>query len=100
MLVVEDDSRQLESITRLLEHESVRIVGVRSAAEALAKLQQSTFEKCASTIDGVDSVIGNKSQRTVLQRRRFQIAVGMGGCHRVRASKRNPLWRLSPQRSS
>ncbi len=44
VLVVEDDSRQLESITRLLEHEGVRIVGVRSAAEALAKLQQSTFD--------------------------------------------------------
>ncbi|MEO7114712.1 MAG: response regulator [Caldimonas sp.] len=44
VLVVEDDSRQLESITRLLELEDVRIVGVRTAAEALAKLQESTFD--------------------------------------------------------
>jgi CheY-like chemotaxis protein/signal transduction histidine kinase len=44
VLVVEDDARQLESISRLLEHEEVRIVGVASGSEALAKLQASTFD--------------------------------------------------------
>ena len=44
VLVVEDDARQLESITRLLEHADVRIVGVASGAEALARLQASTFD--------------------------------------------------------
>jgi signal transduction histidine kinase/DNA-binding response OmpR family regulator len=44
VLVVEDDARQLESITRLLEHEDVRIVGVASATDALARLRDTTFD--------------------------------------------------------
>jgi len=44
VLVVEDDARQLESITRLLELEDVRIVGVSSGSEALTRLQASTFD--------------------------------------------------------
>ena len=42
--MVEDDARQLESITRLLEHEDVRIVGVASGTEALTQLQTATFD--------------------------------------------------------
>ena len=42
--MVEDDARQLESITRLLEHEDVRIVGVASATDALARLRDTTFD--------------------------------------------------------
>ena len=44
VLVVEDDARQLESISRLLANEEVRIVGVATGAEALERLQLSTFD--------------------------------------------------------
>ena len=44
VLVVEDDARQLESITQLLGHQDVRIVGVVSGKEALEQLQSATFD--------------------------------------------------------
>ena len=44
VLVVEDDERQRESIRQLLQNEDVRITGVHNAAEALARLRQTTFD--------------------------------------------------------
>ena len=44
VLVVEDDERQRESIGQLLATGEVQIVGVESAAAALAELQSSTFD--------------------------------------------------------
>ncbi len=44
VLVVEDDQRQLDSIRELLDSEDVEIVGVSSAADALAKLRDTTFD--------------------------------------------------------
>ncbi|NVJ21905.1 response regulator [Myxococcus sp. AM011] len=43
VLVVEDDTRQRESIEKLLESEDVRIDGVATATEALELLKQNTF---------------------------------------------------------
>ena len=44
VLVVEDDPRQLDSIQQLLGSQDVSITGVATAAEALAKLQATTFD--------------------------------------------------------
>ena len=44
VLVVEDDERQLESIRLLLQNDGVEIVGAKQASEALAHLQQTTFD--------------------------------------------------------
>ncbi len=44
VLVVEDDARQLDSIRHLLDSDDVEIVGVSSAADALAKLREATFD--------------------------------------------------------
>jgi len=44
VLVVEDDMAQLESLCKLLTSQDVETVGVRSAAECLEKLKQSTFD--------------------------------------------------------
>jgi signal transduction histidine kinase/DNA-binding response OmpR family regulator len=44
VLVVEDDPRQLDSIQQLLGSQDVSITGVATAAEALAKLQTTTFD--------------------------------------------------------
>ena len=44
VLVVEDDPRQLDSIQQLLGSQDVSITGVATAAEALSKLQATTFD--------------------------------------------------------
>jgi CheY-like chemotaxis protein/CHASE3 domain sensor protein len=44
VLVVEDDERQRESIRQLLQNDDVQITGVRTAAEALARLRETTFD--------------------------------------------------------
>lgn len=44
VLVVEDDARQRESIHQLLVAGDVQIVGVETAAQALAQLQAATFD--------------------------------------------------------
>jgi CheY-like chemotaxis protein/CHASE3 domain sensor protein len=44
VLVVEDDERQRESIQQLLQNEDVKITGVRTAADALSRLRQTTFD--------------------------------------------------------
>jgi CheY-like chemotaxis protein/CHASE3 domain sensor protein len=44
VLVVEDDERQRESIRQLLENEDVHITAVRNAADALARLRDTTFD--------------------------------------------------------
>jgi CheY-like chemotaxis protein/CHASE3 domain sensor protein len=44
VLVVEDDERQRESITQLLEGEGVQIVGVDKASDALRQLAALTFD--------------------------------------------------------
>jgi len=44
VLVVEDDLRQLDSIQQLLGSQDVSITGVATAAEALARLQTTTFD--------------------------------------------------------
>jgi len=44
VLVVEDDERQRESIRQLLQNEDVKITAVRTAADALARLRQTTFD--------------------------------------------------------
>jgi signal transduction histidine kinase/CheY-like chemotaxis protein/CHASE3 domain sensor protein len=44
VLVVEDDARQRESIRQLLTNGDVEIRGVENAREALAQLQQGTFD--------------------------------------------------------
>ncbi|MET0499712.1 MAG: response regulator [Steroidobacteraceae bacterium] len=44
VLVIEDDERQRSSIEELLADDDVEITGVRSAAEALRKLQDTTFD--------------------------------------------------------
>ncbi|WP_279636048.1 response regulator [Corallococcus terminator] len=44
VLVLEDDTRQRESIQKLLENEEVRIHGVATAHEALQQLREHTFE--------------------------------------------------------
>jgi CheY-like chemotaxis protein/signal transduction histidine kinase/CHASE3 domain sensor protein len=44
VLVVEDDERQRESIGELLGSQQVRIVGVRTALEALEQLRTTTFD--------------------------------------------------------
>ncbi|MGN6626527.1 MAG: response regulator, partial [Tepidisphaeraceae bacterium] len=44
VLVVEDDAVQLESLQRLLGSRDVETVGVRSAAECLESLRQTTFD--------------------------------------------------------
>jgi CheY-like chemotaxis protein len=44
VLVVEDDERQRESIRQLLQNEDVKITAVRTAADALAHLRQTTFD--------------------------------------------------------
>ncbi|MEO7336281.1 MAG: response regulator, partial [Caldimonas sp.] len=44
VLVVEDDQRQRESITLLLANDGVDITGVATAAEALARLQATTYD--------------------------------------------------------
>jgi CheY-like chemotaxis protein/CHASE3 domain sensor protein len=44
VLVVEDDERQRESIRQLLQNEDVKITAVRTAADALSRLRQTTFD--------------------------------------------------------
>jgi CheY-like chemotaxis protein/CHASE3 domain sensor protein len=44
VLVVEDDERQRESIRQLLQNDDVQITGVRTAADALARLRETTFD--------------------------------------------------------
>ncbi|WP_050478305.1 response regulator [Herbaspirillum rhizosphaerae] len=44
VLVVEDDARQRESIRQLLGSQDINIVGVETAADALAQLQATTFD--------------------------------------------------------
>jgi len=44
VLVVEDDARQLDSIRQLLAGENINLVGVRTAADALARLRETTFD--------------------------------------------------------
>ena len=44
VLVVEDDDRQRESISQLLESADTRITGVRNAEDALAELAAATFD--------------------------------------------------------
>jgi CheY-like chemotaxis protein/CHASE3 domain sensor protein len=44
VLVVEDDERQRESIRQLLQNEDVKTTAVRTAADALARLRQTTFD--------------------------------------------------------
>jgi CheY-like chemotaxis protein/CHASE3 domain sensor protein len=44
VLVVEDDERQRESICQLLQNEDVKITAVRTAADALSRLRQTTFD--------------------------------------------------------
>jgi len=44
VLVVEDDDRQRESIRQLLQNEDVEITAVRTAADALARLRETTFD--------------------------------------------------------
>ncbi|MGH8140278.1 MAG: response regulator [Steroidobacteraceae bacterium] len=44
VLVVEDDERQRESIRRLLQNGDVEITPARDAAEALARLRETTFD--------------------------------------------------------
>ncbi|HEY2400791.1 MAG TPA: response regulator, partial [Steroidobacteraceae bacterium] len=44
VLVVEDDERQRESIRQLLQNEEVKITAVRTAADALSRLRQTTFD--------------------------------------------------------
>jgi CheY-like chemotaxis protein/CHASE3 domain sensor protein len=44
VLVVEDDERQRESIRHLLQNEDVKITAVRTAADALSRLRQTTFD--------------------------------------------------------
>jgi CheY-like chemotaxis protein len=44
VLVVEDDERQRESIRQLLQNDDVEITGVRTAADALKRLRETTFD--------------------------------------------------------
>ena len=44
VLVVEDDERQRESIRQLLQNDDVKITAVRTAADALARLRETTFD--------------------------------------------------------
>jgi len=44
VLIVEDDERQRDSITKLLENGDVQITAVQNAREALAQLRMSTFD--------------------------------------------------------
>jgi CheY-like chemotaxis protein len=44
VLIVEDDAVQRDSMERLLGGEGVKIVGVETAADALAQLRESTFD--------------------------------------------------------
>jgi CheY-like chemotaxis protein/CHASE3 domain sensor protein len=44
VLVAEDDERQRESIRQLLQNDDVRITGVHTAADALARLRETTFD--------------------------------------------------------
>jgi CheY-like chemotaxis protein len=44
VLVVEDDERQRESIRQLLQNDEVQITGVRTAADALVRLHETTFD--------------------------------------------------------
>jgi CheY-like chemotaxis protein/CHASE3 domain sensor protein len=44
VLIVEDDTRQRESIRELLAHEQVQITGVATAAEALRELRSTSFD--------------------------------------------------------
>ncbi len=44
VLIVEDDERQRESIRQLLQNDDVLITAVRTAADALARLRQTTFD--------------------------------------------------------
>ncbi len=44
VLVVEDDERQRESIRQLLQNEDVQIAAVRTAADALSRIRQTTFD--------------------------------------------------------
>jgi CheY-like chemotaxis protein len=44
VLVVEDDERQRESIRQLLQNDDVTITAVRTAADALARLRETTFD--------------------------------------------------------
>jgi CheY-like chemotaxis protein/CHASE3 domain sensor protein len=44
VLVVEDDERQRESIRQLLQNDEVKITGVRTAAAALTRLRETTFD--------------------------------------------------------
>jgi CheY-like chemotaxis protein/CHASE3 domain sensor protein len=44
VLVIEDDERQRESICQLLQNSEVRITAARNAAEALARLRESTYD--------------------------------------------------------
>ncbi len=44
VLVVEDDERQRDSIRELLQNDEVKITGVRAAADALARLRETTFD--------------------------------------------------------
>jgi CheY-like chemotaxis protein len=44
VLVVEDDERQRESIRQLLQNDDVTITAVRTAADGLARLRETTFD--------------------------------------------------------
>jgi CheY-like chemotaxis protein len=44
VLVVEDDERQRESIRQLLQNDQVKITAVRTAADALTRLRETTFD--------------------------------------------------------